>query len=140
MFIFIFSVSLDNQIGQIHKEERYCRGTNNCNPTSMQGGSRPESDVWSDWSKCTRECGGGYQIKTRTCTTNSNSCVGGSVLQRACNTQPCKGEWGCWSSWSVCDGRTFKKHRSRECQSINGIVSGDRASSLCSTGKFCTSI
>ena len=101
---------MDNQVGQVHKEERFCRGTNSCQTTSLQR-SRPESDIWSDWSKCTRECGGGYQIKTRTC--GSNNCVGGGIVQRACNTQPCDGEWGCWSNWSMCDRTSSKKHRTR---------------------------
>lgn len=56
------------------------------------------------------------------------------MVQRACNTQPCDGQWGCWSGWSVCDTHTLKKHRTRHCKSVNGILSGDRASPLCSAG------
>ena len=119
----------ESQAGHVHMEERHCRNLHSCTPTSMQ---RSQMDTWSEWSKCTRECGGGYQVKIRSC--SHTNCVGESVVQRACNTQPCSGEWGCWSSWSPCDARSLKKHRTRHCQSINGIVSGDRNSPLCSSG------
>lgn len=111
-----------SEIGKIHVEERYCRGTNNC---YIQGATQESpQNKWTTWSQCSRECGGGYQMKM---TENR-------VIQRACNTQPCQGEWGCWAQWSSCDGRTLKKHRTRHCQSINGIVNGDRTSPLCSSG------
>ena len=90
-------------------------------------------DTWSEWSQCTRECSGGYQVKIRSCS-QSSSCIGSSVVQRACNTQPCSGEWACWSDWSNCDGRSLKKHRTRHCKSVNGVLSGDRTSPLCSAG------
>lgn len=115
------------KIGQIHMEERSCRGTHNCYMKSSTS-SDSEANSWNDWSQCSRECGGGYQLKIKQSSSSS------SVIQRACNTQPCSGEWACWSDWSLCDGRSLKKHRTRHCKSVNGIVNGDRTSPLCPTG------
>lgn len=125
-----------NQVGQVNSEERFCRGVNSCTVTSVKSSDSSSSaiDNWSDWTKCTRECGGGYQLRLRSCPFGSSHCVGGSVTQRACNTQPCPGQWGCWSDWSGCDRHGLKKHRSRNCQTINGVVSGDRSAPMCSTG------
>jgi semaphorin 5 len=121
-----------SEVGQVHSEERFCRGLNSCLTTSLQR-TQTGMDIWSDWSQCSRECGGGYQIKLRSCSGNLN-CVGGSVVQRACNTQPCAGQWGCWSTWSGCDGHGLKKHRTRHCLSLGGVVSGDRTTPLCEAG------
>ncbi len=120
-----------HEVGQVNSEERFCRGINSCTPTSVQ---RTQNSLWSQWSKCSRECGGGYQIKLRSCPSGSLNCVGGTVVQRACNTQPCPGEWGCWSEWSHCDSRGLRKHRTRTCKSLDGIISGDRTSPLCASG------
>jgi semaphorin 5 len=93
----------------LREEERFCQGRNQCSVTSVRGGSSrtPYSNSWSEWSKCSRECGSGYQVRIR-----SN---GLSVVERPCNTRPCTGSWSCWSEWSVgCDHRG-KKTRTREC-------------------------
>jgi semaphorin 5 len=121
-----------SEVGKVHSEERFCHGLNSCTTTTSLR-TQTEIDTWSDWSKCSRECGGGYQIKLRSC--SEVNCFGGhSVVQRACNTQPCVGQWGCWSAWSSCDGHGLKKHRTRHCLSSEGVVNGDRTSPLCEAG------
>jgi len=48
---------------------------------------------WSPWSACSADCGGGVQIRTRTCEGPLDDCEGQSTFTRPCNTQPCKGKW-----------------------------------------------
>ena len=93
----------------LQEEERYCTGRNQCAVSSARGGASSDffANSWGEWSKCSRECGTGYQVRIR-----SN---GLSVVERPCNTRPCKGQWGCWSEWSEgCDHRG-KRTRTREC-------------------------
>ena len=50
---------------------------------------------WSSYSGCTVTCGGGIQVRTRSCAIKENSgkqCVGNKVDIRECNRDPCKGE------------------------------------------------
>lgn len=52
---------------------------------------------WSPWSKCSRRCGGGVQIRSRTCTNpqpafGGSYCDGRSLERRPCNSQECT-EW-----------------------------------------------
>ena len=59
-------------------------------PCNTQPCCTPVDGGWSDWSPCSKSCGGGTQ--TRTCTNpapycGGNGCSGEST--RACNTQPC---------------------------------------------------
>jgi len=61
---------------------------------------------WSDWSVCTRSCGGGTFTRVRSCSAESGGepCQGSSVENKDCNTQKCPvdGSWADWSSWSGC--------------------------------------
>ena len=62
----------------------------------------PVDGGFSNWSLCSKSCGGGKQ--TRTCTNpapqnGGADCVGD--LQRDCNTQGCPVD-GCLSAWSAC--------------------------------------
>ncbi|XP_050547311.1 semaphorin-5A-like [Daktulosphaira vitifoliae] len=78
---------------------------------------------WSNWSSCSSECGGGNQIKTRTCEGSSENCEGPTKLTRPCNTQKCKGEWSCWTDYGECSvtcGEGVRK-RTRFCM-VNGIA------------------
>merc|ERR1712025_1516057 len=63
-------------------------GTQEC---AVPGGWGP----WSDWSKCSAECGGGEQSKTRQCNNPAPAnggadCEGEGTEVRKCNTQACE--------------------------------------------------
>ena len=74
-------------------------------PISVDGG-------WSNWSSygnCTRTCGGGIQIRTRSCTSpppknDGKYCSGSTFQLEGCNTQECPvdGGWSRWSSYGSC--------------------------------------
>jgi len=51
---------------------------------------------FSKWSACSEKCGGGVQLRTRTCTKpapkyGGKKCVGDAQETRKCNENPCKG-------------------------------------------------
>lgn len=56
---------------------------------------------WSEWTECSKTCGGGSQARSRKClideTGGASNCRGGLVELRNCNSQPCPG------MISVCD-------------------------------------
>ena len=49
---------------------------------------------WGDWSKCTKTCGGGLQVRERTCSNpspkgNGLKCPGTGEQSQACAEVPC---------------------------------------------------
>ncbi|XP_062907004.1 SCO-spondin [Mobula hypostoma] len=50
-----------------------------------------EQSSWSVWSQCSRSCGGGQRIRSRTCGRPGTSCKGGTVQMAECNQMPCQG-------------------------------------------------
>ena len=49
-------------------------------------------ESWSDWTICTRTCGGGATHRNRTCTEpqyDGEDCHGEDAQLEDCNTQPC---------------------------------------------------
>jgi len=88
---------------------------------------------WSDWSSCSRECGGGKRTRTREILTesdNGGALCGETTQTEDCNMKPCdidcvQSEWSNWSRCSKeCDGgittRTRKiitqpKNNGRQC-------------------------
>lgn len=53
-------------------------------------------DEWGNYSECSVSCGGGNQMRTRTCTNpvpqnGGQPCVGAHSETKECNTQPCPG-------------------------------------------------
>jgi hypothetical protein len=62
---------------------------------------------WSDWSQCSKSCGGGVQHRTRNiyehaAGTGKKCDVKEMSETRACGTNACNCQVGAWSSWSDC--------------------------------------
>ena len=113
---------------RIVTEERYCVSEGKCSSvtprSSNRGWIKNVLDRWSEWSACTRECGGGKQVKVLSCSKEEDdrACQGRegyiTVVERACNTHPCPSQWTCWSDWSECgsDGMVYRQRRCKDPQ------------------------
>merc|ERR1719194_196675 len=76
--------------------------------------------IWSGWSKCSAECGGGVQQRLREVKQamkfDGKPC-GATTETKACNAQACEKdcELGSWTKWSKCskecDGGTAKRQK-----------------------------
>uniref|UniRef100_A0A3Q3RJ16 Adhesion G protein-coupled receptor B1-like n=1 Tax=Mastacembelus armatus TaxID=205130 RepID=A0A3Q3RJ16_9TELE len=110
-----------------------------CLPIPRDNG-RDSWGGWGRWSVCSQECGGGVQVRSRTCQPEDNICEGTVEEGRACNPQPCIGkptyhlvimvgalscrclefleakvdEWSSWSACSVTCGEGWQS-RNRAC-------------------------
>ena len=80
---------------------------------------------WGPWSECTKSCGGGTRMKSRSCPykpfQRSSPCGDGqSEVTETCNEDPCQPDpaWTEWNEWSscsqTCGGGT--KNRARSCK------------------------
>ena len=66
---------------------------------------KPTWGEWSNWTECSRTCGGGRQSRVRECLSNGRTtlnCTGSRVDVQACNTQCCPGLCVCVSIVCVC--------------------------------------
>ena len=100
---------------------------------------------YSEWSQCSRSCGGGVEQREVLCTPakfGGVSCEeltnGTTIEERECNMQPCAvridGGWTAWSQWSACSascsegvGGSFSGIRSRRRSCTNPPPSPDGA-------------
>ena len=110
-------------------EERFCEPSGRCSMTSINQPRASEDGrgPWTEWSQCSRECGSGYQLRARECSRDQyGECREGgmTVSERPCNTEPCRGEWSCWTEWSECRGSSGVRRRSRECSTKGGLAPG----------------
>ena len=67
---------------------------NKCNYIFIiEAKKKPESKwiLLQDWSQCTLACGGGKSYRHRFCVqpTGANACIGTSIEEKPCNSQPC---------------------------------------------------
>ena len=51
---------------------------------------------WSEYGSCSKTCGGGMKVRSRTCTNpapsnNGTECVGEPEEEKECNSHPCPG-------------------------------------------------
>ena len=75
---------------------------------------------WSDWTSCTKSCGGGTRKKVRECTQPKSGevkgCVGEPEAEEECNTQQCP-VWTDWTEWTSCTATCGggKQKRNRDC-------------------------
>ena len=86
------------------KESQKC----NLNPCPINGGWT----VFTGWSGCSAQCGGGQQTRTRSCTNptpanGGTDCIGESKESQKCNLNPCpiKGGWTVFTGWSSCSAQ-----------------------------------
>ena len=109
--------------GPMKHEERICHADGTCLRTDSSSSSTEGGWFdWSDWTECSRPCGGGRQLKRRTCDGRPSDCDGSALMERACNLQPCKGTWNCWSEWTPCSASCGQgtRSRSRSCMIEGG--------------------
>jgi hypothetical protein len=104
----------------------------NCNESAC-----PRLTEWSDWSECSRSCGGGKRTKRRQCvypdgssgngTDSENDCLEQLEVTENCNTGKCP-EYGSWSDWTPCTkscgGGTRKKVRDGLLRVIYLLIAG----------------
>eukprot|EP00927_Polykrikos_kofoidii_P048408 TRINITY_DN4268_c5_g1_i1.p1 TRINITY_DN4268_c5_g1~~TRINITY_DN4268_c5_g1_i1.p1 ORF type:complete len:1573 (-),score=284.21 TRINITY_DN4268_c5_g1_i1:333-5015(-) len=80
--------------------------------------------IWTAWSSCSEQCGGGQQsrsrqVENRASTGGGDSCGQSSLSEvQGCNEQLC-GEkvdcqWSEWTQWGKCTGCEGQKHRTRD--------------------------
>ena len=62
---------------------------------------------WSNWTKCSRTCGGGIQFRERTCSKNCPQNRGWHQEPKNCGMVQCapghRSRWGVWTEWGHCD-------------------------------------
>ncbi|CAH3173411.1 unnamed protein product [Porites lobata] len=85
------------------------RESQKCNTQSCNQGNYTE---WTNWSECSATCGGGAQIRSRTCTNpppkvggkDCKETIGPAQQSRQCDTGPCPtdGNYTEWTKWSDC--------------------------------------
>ncbi|XP_052700326.1 coadhesin-like isoform X2 [Crassostrea angulata] len=105
--------------GRDSDDYRHCGGaayrTESCNthpcPDSKEHVHLSSWTTWFRHSKCSVSCGGGVQIRTRSCHGDRDSdhhhrCSGSTVSTQPCNTHPCpdtlSGRWSTWHDSSHC--------------------------------------
>jgi len=108
---------------------------------------------WSSFGSCSKSCGGGSQIRTRTCTNpapafNGTACAGSASQSQPCNSQNCpiNGGWSGYGSYGSCSKvcGSGTKTRSRSCnnpapQFGGASCSGSSTSSTsCNTNRCAT--
>jgi hypothetical protein len=88
-------------------------GGKSCGKTSQQCNINPcpidcIMSPWSDWSTCSKTCGGGTQTRTRSVVQQANyggkTCPTDTSQTQNCNTQTCPVDclMSSWSGWSGC--------------------------------------
>uniref|UniRef100_A0A4W6DVA0 Adhesion G protein-coupled receptor B1 n=1 Tax=Lates calcarifer TaxID=8187 RepID=A0A4W6DVA0_LATCA len=70
-------------------------GRISCSPGSHSSAGSKGWAGWGRWSVCSQECGGGVQVRSRTCQPEDGVCEGTVEEGRACNPQPCIGKPTC---------------------------------------------
>ena len=112
------------------------------NSISVDGG-------WSNWNSygnCTRTCGSGVEMLTRSCTSpepknGGKACIGSIFQLKECNTQVCPvdGGWSEWSSYGRCS-RTCgggRQIRTRLCNNPQPKNNGSTCSGYNSQSREC---
>jgi hypothetical protein len=97
---------------------------------------------WSDWSSCSKPCGGGQRTRTRTVTQQAQN--GGRAcpaLQEveACNTQQCSSDCqvSAWSSWGACSAQCGGGQQTRTRSVLQQAQNGGQACPALSESQSC---
>ncbi|CAJ1327215.1 unnamed protein product, partial [Effrenium voratum] len=82
-----------------------------------------ELHLWDEWTRCSRDCGGGQRERSRTVKTapkhGGQPCETDLTTVEPCNEQPCHQihcedcMWGAWSTWGACSKCGGQKYRHR---------------------------
>ncbi|XP_052715476.1 A disintegrin and metalloproteinase with thrombospondin motifs adt-1-like isoform X1 [Crassostrea angulata] len=118
-----------------------------CNPLPcpIDGGL----SIWNEWSLCSSTCGGGIQIRNRSCTNpvpqnGGKECEGKTTDSLECNINECPvdgnfSDWGAWTMCSVtCGGGT--RMRSRTCTNPSPQFGGKECSDESGQSENCNNI
>lgn len=100
---------------------------------------------WSPWNACSRTCGRGTHVSTRSCTNpppgrGGEKCNGDHMKTKSCNGPDCGASWTAWSEWSECSKTCSSgiEVRTRSCQhSLTGL-SGDSCIGSPQGRRICT--
>ncbi|XP_072048167.1 A disintegrin and metalloproteinase with thrombospondin motifs adt-1-like [Amphiura filiformis] len=97
-------------------------------PTLCNRDECPQPPVWNEWQPwggCSLPCGGGEQVRIRTCydeqPNDGRFCApGNSIQSQDCNTQVCAA-WSPWNTWSACTVECGggDRRRERNCNSVD---------------------
>lgn len=86
---------------------------------------------WTDWTPCSRDCGGGRHSRMRECNFQNKAkinCSGDRVQIQDCNTQHCPvdGGWTRWAEWNDCSATCGNgtQQRSRSCTNPTPMYGG----------------
>lgn len=91
---------------------------------------------WSNWSSCSKTCGGGTQTRSYTVTTPATNggkaceATNGQTQSQQCNTQPCVTPTDCvgnWSNWSNCSKTCGGGTQTRSYTIITPSTNGGKA-------------
>ena len=107
--------------------------TETCNPQAC-----PVWGQWTDWTACSRSCGGGKKSRKRECSVPG--CVGDTEETADCNTDVCP-VWTDWTEWTECSASCGggRQARTRECVLPKGVAgcSGQPAESRACNSQEC---
>uniref|UniRef100_A0A7M5XD32 SUEL-type lectin domain-containing protein n=1 Tax=Clytia hemisphaerica TaxID=252671 RepID=A0A7M5XD32_9CNID len=102
--------------------------------------------AYGAYSKCSKDCGGGSQSRSRSCNNpapkyGGKACVGSATDSRACNTQNCpiNGKWGSWSGYGSCNKKcgTGSQTRTRSCNNPSPKYNGASCSGSSQQSRNC---
>lgn len=120
---------------QVKRRECISSGVKNCKGKSelVRSCRKPPCPIhggwstWGNWSICSKTCGTGYQVQSRTCSNptpkyGGRTCQGPLQQSRSCEKAkycPIHGGWGEWGEWSACSQTCGlgKQTRDRKCNS-----------------------
>ncbi|XP_077969042.1 A disintegrin and metalloproteinase with thrombospondin motifs gon-1-like isoform X2 [Styela clava] len=116
-----YCMGFENCIGEA-REERTCFERAGCTPVTTP---KPIYSNWSAWSKCSKTCGKGLEVRSRICMERQIQCNKETSQTRQCTRRICPTPvWSNWGSWSTCSTFCGEGRQSRKRTCISGLCSG----------------